>query len=80
MFYLKLVEQYCIVPKNLTLNTLTQLMGYGRLTGRKVRYIVRHKQRGKQVMTGAEIDRIEGKVHREAQAEGKEQLRESHSR
>ncbi|WP_290596630.1 MULTISPECIES: hypothetical protein, partial [unclassified Archaeoglobus] len=33
----------CIVPKNLTLNTLKQLMGYGRLTERKIRYIVRHK-------------------------------------
>ncbi|RLI77204.1 hypothetical protein DRP05_10785, partial [Archaeoglobales archaeon] len=37
----------CIVPKNLTLNTLKQLMGYGRLTERKIRYIVRHKRRGK---------------------------------
>jgi len=34
----------CIVPKNLTLNTLKQLMGYGRLTEKKVRYIVRHKR------------------------------------
>ena len=37
----------CIVPKNLTLNTFKQLMGYGRLTEKKVRYIVRHKRRGK---------------------------------
>ena len=29
----------CIVPKNLTLNTFKQLMGYGRLTEKKVRYI-----------------------------------------
>jgi len=31
----------------LTLNTLKQLIGYGRLTEKKVRYIVRHKRRGK---------------------------------
>ena len=37
----------CIVPKNLTLNTFKQLMDYGRLTEKKVRYIVRHKRRGK---------------------------------
>jgi len=35
-------SQSCIVPKNLTLNTLKQLIGYGRLT-EKIRYIVRHK-------------------------------------
>ncbi|RLI77968.1 hypothetical protein DRP05_08595, partial [Archaeoglobales archaeon] len=41
------IVELCIVPKNLTLNTLKQLMGYGRLTERKIRYIVRHKRRGK---------------------------------
>ncbi|OFV66319.1 MAG: hypothetical protein SBU_000861 [Candidatus Syntrophoarchaeum butanivorans] len=31
----------------MTLNTLTQLMGYGRLTEKKIKYIVRYKQKGK---------------------------------
>ncbi len=40
---------FCLVPENLTINTprVLSLVKYGKLTERKVRYIVRHKMRGK---------------------------------
>jgi len=36
---------YCIVPKNLTLNTLKQLMGYGRLAEGKVHCEAQRRER-----------------------------------
>ena len=41
------IEQ-CIVPKNLTLNTFKQPMGYGRLTEKKVHRATQEKRKEQQ--------------------------------